>query len=60
MRKYMGLNRRPEGKAGNIPFPYNEDKLKEISNNLPTEYDARLLGLVSKVKSELSFLLGIT
>ncbi|CAB3234588.1 unnamed protein product [Arctia plantaginis] len=52
MRKFMGLNRRPEGKVGNIPFPYNEDKLKDLSNDLPSEYDARLLGLVSKVKNQ--------
>ncbi|XP_075969301.1 digestive cysteine proteinase 2-like [Anticarsia gemmatalis] len=52
MKKYMGLNRRPEGKVGNIPFPYDDRKLEEAATELPVEYDARLLGLVSKVKNQ--------
>lgn len=52
MNRYMGLLRRPEGKVGTIPFPYSEEKLNDIANDLPKEYDLRLLGLVSNVKSK--------
>lgn len=52
MTRYMGLMRRPEGKVGTVPFPYDEEKLGDILNDVPKEYDARLLGLVSDVKSK--------
>ena len=48
----MGLMKRPEGKVGTVPFPYDEEKVKEISEEVPKEYDLRLLGLVSNVKSK--------
>uniref|UniRef100_A0A2A4KAL6 Uncharacterized protein n=1 Tax=Heliothis virescens TaxID=7102 RepID=A0A2A4KAL6_HELVI len=52
MERYMGLKRRPEGKVGTIPFPYDEAKLNEISSDIPKEYDARLEGLVSNIKNQ--------
>lgn len=50
MKKYQGLQRRPEGKVGNIPFPYTESKIKEIVTELPAEYDLRILGYISTIK----------
>ncbi|KAJ8722875.1 hypothetical protein PYW07_004055 [Mythimna separata] len=52
MEKYMGLRRRPEGKVGTVPFPYDDKKLQEASEEVPEEYDLRLLGLVSDVKNQ--------
>ncbi|CAH0701962.1 unnamed protein product [Spodoptera exigua] len=52
MTRYMGLLKRPEGKSGNVPFPYTEEKLNELSEDVPKEYDTRLLGLVSHVKNQ--------
>ncbi|KAJ8725478.1 hypothetical protein PYW08_003661 [Mythimna loreyi] len=52
MNRYMGLRRRPEGKVGNVPFPYDEKKIEEISNDIPSEFDLRLLGVVSNVKNQ--------
>lgn len=52
MNQYMGLKRRPEGKVGNVPFPYDQAKLAEVANDLPEECDLRLQGLVTKVKSK--------
>ncbi|XP_022819908.1 pro-cathepsin H-like isoform X2 [Spodoptera litura] len=52
MTRYMGLLKRPEGKSGNVPFPYTEEKLDELSEDVPKEYDLRLLGLVSHVKNQ--------
>ncbi|XP_030033206.2 digestive cysteine proteinase 2 [Manduca sexta] len=52
MKRYKGLLRRPEGKTGNIAFPYKDSDIKNIETDLPDEYDARLLGLVSAVKNQ--------
>ncbi|RVE54806.1 hypothetical protein evm_000573 [Chilo suppressalis] len=50
--KYTGLLRRPQGKKGTIRFPYTSEKLKEIAETLPEEYDTRLYGLVGTVKNQ--------
>ncbi|CAH0604521.1 unnamed protein product [Chrysodeixis includens] len=52
MNKYMGLMRRPEGKVGNVAFPYAADDIEEIVKDLPKEYDTRLLGYVTNVKNQ--------
>ncbi|XP_013190014.1 uncharacterized protein LOC106134496 [Amyelois transitella] len=52
MRKYTGLVRRRARQPGNIPFPYDDYKIKTIVETLPTEYDARLLGLVTNIKNQ--------
>ncbi|CAG9783576.1 unnamed protein product [Diatraea saccharalis] len=50
--KYTGLLRRSPGKKGTIPFPYTSEKLKELADTLPSEYDTRLYGLVGTVKNQ--------
>ncbi|KAG6459522.1 pro-cathepsin H [Manduca sexta] len=52
MERYQGLWRRPEGKTGNIAFPYNDSHIKDIETVLPDEYDLRLLGYVSWIKNQ--------
>ncbi|KAG6452924.1 digestive cysteine proteinase 2 [Manduca sexta] len=52
MKRYQGLLRRPEGKTGNIPFPYTDSHIKAMEPLLPYEYDLRLLGLISWVKNQ--------
>ncbi|XP_053625279.1 cathepsin S-like [Plodia interpunctella] len=52
MRKHTGLVRRQARKPGNIPFPYDEAKVKSMSDSLPDEYDARLMGLVTYIKNQ--------
>lgn len=53
LAKYKGLISRPKGKTGTIPFPYSDSELDELVQSLPKEYDARLHGLVTPVKSKL-------
>lgn len=52
MTKYMGLMRRPEGAVGTVPFPYTEKDVEDIVKDLPKDYDTRLLGYVTYVKSK--------
>ncbi|XP_028030413.1 digestive cysteine proteinase 2-like [Bombyx mandarina] len=52
MQRHKGLRTRPEGKVGNIPFPYPEHKIRDMAEDLPSEYDLRILGYVSKVKNQ--------
>ncbi|XP_026758007.2 digestive cysteine proteinase 2-like [Galleria mellonella] len=52
MKRHKGLIRRKQKKSGNIPFPYDDKKLEELSQNLPTEFDTRLLGLVNPVRNQ--------
>lgn len=52
MKRHMGLLRRSEGEVGTDPFPYKADKLNDVLSTLPSEYDLRLLGYISAVKSK--------
>lgn len=60
MERSRGLKMRTPGKTGNIAFPYDENKLNEIVDELPKEYDSRNLNLVSPVKSMFPFLYDIS
>ncbi|XP_028157334.1 digestive cysteine proteinase 2-like [Ostrinia furnacalis] len=52
MVKHKGLQARPKGKVGTVPFPYTEAELEELAQNLPKEYDTRMYGLVTPVKNQ--------
>ncbi|KAL0893673.1 hypothetical protein ABMA27_013831 [Loxostege sticticalis] len=52
MIKHKGLQARPRGKVGTVPFPYTKAELDELANNLPKEYDTRMYGLVTPVKNQ--------
>lgn len=52
MRRHKGLRRRRSGEIGSIPFPYSEAQVLEAMKNVPTEFDLRLLGVISPVRSK--------
>lgn len=54
MKKRMGLIRQTHREPGNIPFPYTQRKLAQISSNLPKNFDLRMLGYVTPVRGKLN------
>ncbi|XP_059050128.1 digestive cysteine proteinase 3-like [Achroia grisella] len=52
MKRHKGLLRREKRTPGNIPFPYNDEKLQQLSESLPSEFDTRLLGLVNPIRHQ--------
>lgn len=51
-RKSTGLLRRKEGEKGTHPFPYDVEKIADIADELPADYDLRLYGYVSPVRGK--------
>ncbi|KAI8435218.1 hypothetical protein MSG28_003574 [Choristoneura fumiferana] len=52
MKRYRGLRRNKPRSPGNVPFPYTQQKIKEIAETLPSEYDLRLEGVVGPVLNQ--------
>lgn len=54
MKMSLGVIPRPEGLKATVPFPYGKNDLKKELDKLPEEYDMRVEGLISPVKSKFS------